>query len=326
MRRKPGTLLGVLALTAAFVASGCSSVDGPVNLAPSQSVHRPQPFGVEVGSAALKGVPKPDTSCGDPTVSLPPDPDASHSEAVTDIKQYGKLKVGVDNSTYLFGFRDPKSGNLQGFDIGIAHEMAKAILGDPKKIEFKEIDSSQRITALQRGDVDMVIRTMTITCDRIKKVAFSTPYFAAKQRVLVPSDSLANGLSSLGGKRVCATDGSTSLRNIAAAKSNPVPVSVPDWSDCLVMLQQRQVAAVSTDDTILAGMHAQDPDTKIVGPAISTEPYGIAMSSDDEHLVRFVNAELDAMRDDGSWQDLYDKWIGSRLGRKASMPAANYKG
>jgi polar amino acid transport system substrate-binding protein len=318
-------LLAVAAIAAGLTLSACSSVDGPVELVPSQRIQKPQPFGVKVGKAALRGLPQPDTSCGDPTASLPPDP-AATGDAISDIKRYGKLKVGVDNSTYLFGFRDPKTGDLEGFDVGIARDMAKAILGDPKKIEFKEIDSAHRVPALRSGDVDMVIRTMTITCKRAGQVAFSTPYFAAQQRVLVPSDSLANGLSSLGGKKVCATAGSTSLRRIAAAESGPVPVSVPDWSDCLVLLQQREVAAVSTDDTILAGMHAQDPDTKIVGPAVATEPYGIAVPKKDEALLRRVNAELDAIRGNGTWQGLYDKWIGDRLGRAAGMPPANYQG
>lgn len=324
-KKRSGALLTALGTALVVLVAGCASVDGPVDLAPSAKAQQPTPFGVKVGKAALKGVHEPDNSCGDPTVSLAPDSGSSHGDAIKSIKREGKLRVGVDNSTYLFGFRDPKTGSLEGFDIGIAHDMAQAILGDPNKVTFKEIDSAQRITAVQRGDVDMVIRTMTITCDRLDDVAFSTPYFMAKQRVLVPSDSLANGLSSLGGKKVCATTGSTSLQRIANAESDPVPVSVPDWSDCLVLLQQRQIAAISTDDTILAGMHAQDPNTKIVGPTISQEPYGIAMSKHDKDLVRFVNGELDVMRDNGKWKGLYTKWLDGKLGSSSGMPAASYK-
>ena len=92
---------------------------------------------------------------------------------------------------------------------------------------------------------------------------------------------------------MCAAAGSTSLQGIAAAASGPVPVSAVDWTDCLVLLQQGEVTAVSTHDSILAGMAAQDPTTHVVGRRFTTEPYGIAMATDAQDLVRFVNAVLE---------------------------------
>ena len=76
----------------------------------------------------------------------------------------------------------------------------------------------------------------------------------------MPEGSTVTGIADLGGKKVCAAAGSTSIQNIAAAPSKPIPVSVNDWTDCLVMLQQGQVDAISTDDTILAGLAGPGPD------------------------------------------------------------------
>src|SRR5207302_7682160 len=125
------------------------------------------------------------------------------------------------------------------------------------------------------------------------------------QRVLVQSDSKAKSLADLGDKKVCATTGSTSLANIAAAPSHPIPVAVPYWTDCLVLLQQGEVAAISTDDSILAGLAAQDPWTQIVGPRFSNEPYGLAISQQHPDFVRFVNAVLQRMRTGGQWAGSY---------------------
>ena len=86
--------------------------------------------------------------------------------------------------------------------------------------------------------------------------------------MLVPKGSTVTGIADLGGKKVCAAAGSTSIQNIAAATSKPIPVSVNDWTDCLVLLQQGQVDAISTDDTILAGLAAQDPTTQLVGDRV----------------------------------------------------------
>ena len=139
---------------------------------------------------------------------------------------------------------------------------------------------------------------MTINCDRWQQVNFSTDYYDAGQRVLVPEHSAVKGIADLGGKKVCAAAGSTSIVNIAAATSHPVPVSVTDWTDCLVLLQQGQVDAISTDDTILAGLAAQDPNTTLVGDRFTSEPYGLAIARRTHRLrpVRQRGARPDARR------------------------------
>lgn len=271
----------------------------------------------------------PAADCGDPTASLRPGalpaPNALPAgSTMARIRAEGKLVVGVDQNTYQFGFRNPRTGNIEGFDIDMAKAITRAIFGTDRALQLRVLTSAQRIPALQAGDVDIVIRTMSINCARLQDVDFSSVYYQAGQRVLVKKASGYTGIDSLGGKRVCATDGSTSLHNIAAAASEPVPVQVSDWTDCLVMLQQNQVDAVSTDDTILAGLAAQDPFTQMVGEPFYNEPYGMAMPKGQPDFVRFVNAVIERMRTDGSWQAAYDHWLQALLG-PASPPAAKYR-
>jgi polar amino acid transport system substrate-binding protein len=241
-----------------------------------------------------------------------------------EIRDRGRLVVGVSQNTYLFGYRDPITGQLSGFDVDLAREIARALLGDPGRIQFRAVVSDGRIPVLQEDEVDLVISTMTMNCARWEEVAFSTEYYSAGQRVLVPAGSEAEGIEDLGGQRVCAAIGSTSIRNVADAGSGPVPVAVSDWTDCLVMLQQGQVDAISTDDTILAGLAAQDPNTEVVGEKFSEEPYGIAVNESEVDLVRYVNAVLEQLRDDGTWVELYDKWL-SDLGATPDPPPARYR-
>jgi polar amino acid transport system substrate-binding protein len=157
--------------------------------------------------------------------------------------------------------------------------------------------------------VDIVAHTMTILCDRLKYVDFSSVYFDAGQRVLVLKSSAARSLTALAGQKVCATTGSDSLARIIAARA--IPVRVPYWTDCLVLLQQGDVAAISTDDSILDGLAAQDPWTMLVGSRLSDEPYGLAISKQHPDFVRFVNAVLQQLRTDGQWAASYRAWIGS---------------
>ncbi|MFD9738565.1 glutamate ABC transporter substrate-binding protein [Umezawaea sp. NPDC059074] len=236
----------------------------------------------------------------------------------------GRLIAGVDQNTYLMGFRNPESGAIEGFDVDMAREVAKAIFGDPNRIQFKVLTSDERIPALEKGDVDIVVRTMTINCERAQKVAFSTVYYQAGQRVLASRGSGVTGPDSLGGRKVCATKGSSSLANVANLAAKPVVVSVANWTDCLVMLQQGQVDAVSTDDTILAGLAAQDPYTEMVGPQFTQEPYGMAMPKANEDFVRFVNGVLERLRTDGTWTAIHQRWLGG-LDRDATPPVAKYR-
>ncbi len=111
--------------------------------------------------------------------------------------------------------------------------------------------------------------------------------------MLVPINSKVTGIGDLGGKKVCADAGTTSIQQIQAQPSHPIPVAADNWTDCLVMLEQGQVAAISTDNSVLAGLEAQDPQTRLVGPQFTVEQHGIAISKSAPDLVRFVNAVME---------------------------------
>lgn len=91
--------------------------------------------------------------------------------------------------------------------------------------------------------------------------------------------------------------------------AHAVPVQVAYWSDCLVRLEEGQVAGISTDDSILYGMQAQDPGTVLEGPSLQDEPYGLAISKAHPDFVRFVNAVLAADRANGTWAKSYRTWV-----------------
>lgn len=312
---------------AVALTGACGGTGAPLAPQTRPTDVAPHPVGVRDPAELPEEAPGGQDGCN-PLESFRPDgeePTIPSGSTMDDIVDRGRLVVGVGQNTYLFGYRDPFTGQLTGFDIDLAREIARALFGDPEAIQFRAISSADRIPVLQAEEVDLVISTMTINCERWQDVAFSTEYFSAGQRVLVSEESEAESIEDLGGQRVCAAAGTTSIRNIAAASSEPIPVSVSDWTDCLVMLQQGQVDAISTDDTILAGLVAQDPNnTKVVGEQFSEEPYGIAANQAHTDLIRFVNAVLEQLRDDGTWSELYERWL-LDLGPAPDPPAAQYQ-
>jgi polar amino acid transport system substrate-binding protein len=262
-----------------------------------------------------------------PMANLPTPGQMPAGSYMAKILQAGHLTAGVDQSTYLWGYRDPQTGQLSGFDIDMLHQVSQAIFGNPNRIRFIVIPNSNRIPAIQSGEVDIVAETMTINCQRKQQVDFSTVYYNAGQRILAPVGSRVTGVSSLAGKRVCATAGSTSLQNLQALKVAPRvrPVSAVNNADCLVLLQQGQVDAISTDDTILQGLAAQDPNLQLVGSAFTAEPYGMAINKSHPDFVAFVNAVLARERADGTWAAIYKRWLGRfDGGRVPAPPKATY--
>ncbi|TXI40165.1 MAG: glutamate ABC transporter substrate-binding protein [Mycobacterium sp.] len=314
---------GFTALAAAVLLAGCTeAIDTPSP--PVPSLPPPTPAGMEeLEPQRARPAPPAETGC-DLTASLRPFPTrAQADEAVAAIRKRGRLLVGLDIGSNLFSFRDPITGEVAGFDVDIAGEVARDIFGNPRAVEYRILSSADRITALQNNTVDIVVKTMTITCERRQQVSFSTVYFTGYQRILAPRDSAITQPGDLSGKRVCVARGTTSLDRVRQIEPQPVIISVVTWADCLVALQQREVDAVSTDDAILAGLVAQDPYLHIVGPNMAEQPYGIGLNPNNAPLVRFVNGTLERIRADGTWDTLYRKWL-TVLGPAPAPPAPRY--
>lgn len=252
------------------------------------------------------------------------------------IFQRGRLLAGTSPDQLLFGYVNPLDGRVEGLDADLLREVAIAIFGgDPRNpatadphIDFVTMTLAQRIPAVTSKQVDIVADTMTINCARRLTVDFSAEYYDAGQRVLVLKDSPATSVNDLGGKKVCTAALSTSVANLQAVPVKPPidVVQVADQSDCLVLLQQGSIDAISTDDTVLAGLAAQDPYTKIVGSRFTDEPYGMAISLQHPDFTAFVNGVLTELRADGELQALYSEWLGSAFGGTLPpIPSFRYK-
>ncbi|MGW6693808.1 glutamate ABC transporter substrate-binding protein [Rhodococcus sp. NPDC054953] len=309
----------------AAAVAGCAT-DTVFDLPEHPTAYLAPPMPSGVATAPPPASPEPEPDCGDPTASLRPSPaDATTpTPAVDRIRARGRLVVGLDTSSNLFSFRNPATGTIEGFDVDIAREIARDLFGDPNRIEFRILSSADRIAALDSRLVDVVVKTMSITCERRDRVAFSTVYYQAGQRVLAMRGAGIRDASDLAGRRVCAAAGTTNLHRIQQMQPDATVLTVPNWADCLVLLQQRQVDAVTSDDAILAGLASQDPNVELVGPAFSSEPYGIGLNKADADLVRQVNRTLERIRADGTWRRIHDRWL-SVIGPAPAPPTPHYE-
>jgi polar amino acid transport system substrate-binding protein len=265
----------------------------------------------------------------DPTKSLRPSgpatPDVPGGSYMATIKANGRLRVGVSPTTLLFSSVNPETGVFEGFDDDIAREVGRALFGEDGHVEFVAIPQTDRVDALKEGRVDMVASTFSINCTRLQDIQFSSEYFTAGQKMLVPRElaptpdaaaalTLADlaqraGLKADEQAKVCAANGSTSIGVLDDQAVDLDVVAAASHTECLAKLQRGEINAVSTDDTILAGMAAQDPTVTVAGAKITTEHYGLGLPPGQDDWVRYVNAVLEGVRSSGRWGQIYDQWL-----------------
>jgi polar amino acid transport system substrate-binding protein len=347
------------ALTAALTV-GCGQTAG--RPAADVSVPTPQPSPTFLASPSGTPAPVPaDLGCQEKTPApMSPMPAPGQMPAGTTMATIlgrGYLIAGVDQDSYAWGYPNPSpsapSGeSYAGFDIDLLHAIAQAIFGNPNKIHFVPVTQDFRMGAGNQGIVDVVADSVTITCPRTDQVNFSINYFDAAQEVLVPRDNHTISVTldsrhvphvhGLAGRKVCTVRSTTSTQNLTAlAKADRFGVvDAGNWSDCLVLLEQGTVQAVSTDNTILGGLAAEDPYVKLIGAPFSHEPHGLAFpqhdpaSSTNREFVSFVNGvivglesnaggycpEPRATSDLSCWAALYRRWVEPQLGQPPAPP------
>lgn len=242
----------------------------------------------------------------------------------------GKLTVGVKFDQPGFGLKDPVTGKVDGFDVQVAKEIGKALGLKEDQIEFVEAVSANRIPFLQEDKVDLVIATMTINADRKTQIDFSRPYYLAGQSILVKKDNTTiKTVDDLNGKNVCSVQGSTSEKNVKAKAPQANLLSLTGYAACVDAMKSGRVEAVSTDDIILAGFAASDNTLKLVGGQFTQEPYGIGVKKGKTDFVQFIDALLAKELSDGTWDKIYDKYLGKVEGlpkaadARAKLPATN---
>jgi ABC-type amino acid transport substrate-binding protein len=233
------------------------------------------------------------------------------------IQERGEITIGVKFDVPPFGFLNPQTDEVEGFDVDMGRFIAEELGVEPK---FIEAISDNRIPFLERGTVDLILSTMTINAERDTEIDFSEPYYIAQGRILVPGDSDIKGLEGLAGNRVCTALGSTYEETIREDAPDADLKLVDTYSECLELLQNGAIDAISTDDVILTGMIIQDDTLKMVGDPLTTEPYGVGIKDGDKQLKDFVDGVLRQVEEDGRWEETYQKWVGRHIGREEQPP------
>jgi glutamate transport system substrate-binding protein len=221
----------------------------------------------------------------------------------------GKITIGVKYDQPGIGFKGATDDAPVGFDPEIGKILAASLGIDADKITWKETISDNREPFLQKGEVDLVIASYSITDERRKVVGQAGPYYVTGQQLLVKKGSDIKSVDDIKGKEVCSVTGSTSLENVEAKGAKPRGFDT--YSECRDQVVSGTVDSMTTDGAILLGYAAEDPDNlEVVGKPFSEERYGIGYSKDSPEMCQWITDTIKKAEDDGTWAKAFEATLG----------------
>lgn len=213
------------------------------------------------------------------------------------IKSRGQILCGVSSGVNGFSAAD-STGKWTGLDVDVCRGLAAATLGDADKVKFVPLNSQQRFTALQSGEVDILARNTTLTQTRDASLGFFatvTNYYDG-QGFMVPTKSKIKSVKQLKGQTVCVQSGTTSEKNLASySKANNLnikPVVFEQFEAANSAYFSGRCVAYTTDASGLASIRSkeakQPTDHVILPELISKEPLGPLVRRGDDDWFTIV--------------------------------------
>jgi aspartate/glutamate/glutamine transport system substrate-binding protein len=235
-----------------------------------------------------------------------------------EIVSSGKLICGTKFDVRGFGFKDPRTGEVEGLDADLCREIAS---NNGVRPEFVEANSEDRIPLLNEGKVDIVISTMQVNDERKKEILFSHVYYVAGQSLLVRSDSDIRSVDDLNGKTVCSIEGSAyEKKKIQARAPQAGFLPLTSYPEAGRALVDGRCDGISSDERILFGLIEQFAGLELRGGTFTKERLAIGIRKGRRDLMDMVNASLESMKADGRLVALYRTWIEPKTGTVPEVP------
>lgn len=234
-------------------------------------------------------------------------PPGSYGEKVL---QRGKVIVGVRYDIPLYGFQNPKTGAVEGFEIDMAKELARALFGDPSKVEFRQVVSRTRIPMLQEGVIDVVIANLTQTKKRMEEIDFTDMYNLSGQQALVPEASPIRTPSDLSTATIAVAKGGTAEQTMREMFPQAKLLLLDSHGDSFQALVSRRANAFVADDTTLQGMQEKLKGFRVIPDRLTFEPHAMGVAKGKPEFVAFLNTFIREFKTSGKWKEFYRKNIG----------------
>jgi ABC-type amino acid transport substrate-binding protein len=241
----------------------------------------------------------------------------SGTAAELDLIKDGTLTVASDIPYPPFEQGDPP--DYEGFDIDLINEVATRL---DLETEVKDLPFDALLQGQGGGRYDVAIAATTITPAREKKVDFSDPYFNSEQSLMVRVDGDIKSIDDVTSETIIGAQDATTGETYANENTDADVRPFQESDDANQALANGQVDAVLNDLPTTEAVAEDNPDLEVVQTFDTGEEYGIIFGQDQDTLLEQVNSALQEIKDDGTLDELYQKWF-SKAAPKSLLTATH---
>lgn len=236
----------------------------------------------------------------------------ANADELADIKTRGTLVCGTQNASEPYAFPDATTRQIVGFDVDVCRALAQGL---GVKLDHRTLSTDARIPELKTHRVDVLAAAMAWLPARAAQVNYSDQYYVAPIRVLVRADSPIQNLDQLGGKKIAASEGSSSAAVSVSRLPNSNLLTFHDIPSAFLALQQGKVDGLVAGQNILARFANESAQKggqqyRMLAAPVYEERWGVVMNKNEPALMAAVNKILHDYDKSNGLQQSFDKWLG----------------
>lgn len=242
------------------------------------------------------------------------DTDTKTVSSIDEIKERGKIRIGVFSDKAPFGYVDSE-GNNQGFDVYIAKRFAKDLLGDESKVEFVLVDAASRVAYLESKKVDIIMANFTVTDERKEKVDFANPYMKVSLGIVSPDGAVITSADEMKGKKIIVAKGTTAQTFMTKEYPDVELIKFDQYSEIFQALKDKRGDAILSDNTEVIAWAKENPGFTVGVPSLgSQDTIAPAVTKGNTELLEWINKELETIGKENFIHQAYDATLKSVYG------------
>lgn len=228
---------------------------------------------------------------------------------IEQIKKNDKFRIGVFSDKPPFGYVD-SNGKNQGFDVYIAKQFAKDLLGDENKVEFVLVEAASRVEYLESNKVDILLANFTVTDERKEKVDFANPYMKVSLGVVSPDGAPITNVDQLKGKKLIVNKGTTAEAYFTKNYPDIELLKYEQNTEAFQALKDGRGAALAHDNTLLFSWAKENKGyTTSITSLGNQDTIAPAVKKGNTELLNWINDELTKLGEENFIQKAYDETL-----------------
>lgn len=223
---------------------------------------------------------------------------AGQARSLDEIKESGKIKIGVFSDKNPFGYVD-ENGEIQGYDVYFAKRIAKDLLGSEDAVEFVYVEAASRVEYLQSAKVDIILANFTVTDERKEKVDFALPYMKVALGVVSPDSAPITSVDDLKDKNLIVVKGTTAETYFTENYPDLKLTKFDEYQEAYDALLDGRGDAFSTDNTEVLAWARQNPGFTVGVESIGNiDTIAPAVQKGNTELLNWLNGEIESLADE----------------------------